>query len=319
MIWGALVADAAALGAHWYYDQADLKERFPDGIYGFEQPAADHYHKTKSSGQFTMYGDALKLLLEVCVSKPGYSPKNYGAAFIQTMTPGNYAGYIDHATRETFEIYQQHLKSEPALPFDFQQGSDDNQMAGATSLMPITLLYLDDPSFYERIADFVRIRQNNPEAIAYCQIQAGILKGLLAGNSAEDAIAQALEEAPLSLMMHEAISARVRDAERELGKEDFILSTFELGYSCPLQGSFPASLFSFMKLKSGTFEDAILSIIRAGGESAGRGMLVGAFLGAYHGETYIPMAWKEKLRDYEAIESLVEQVMQARKRLKKGV
>ncbi|MGB0371487.1 MAG: ADP-ribosylglycohydrolase family protein [Opitutales bacterium] len=309
MLWGALVADAAALGAHWYYDQEKLLAQFPDGIEGFEQPAEDHYHKTKNSGQFTMYGDALKLLLQVAAGEGGYSPEAFGKLFMNTMTPGYYDGYVDHATRESFEIYQAHLKEHPDTPFDFQQGSDDNQMAGATSLMPIVILYGESDQFYDQVAAFVRIRQNNGEAIAYCQFQAGILQALLSGLAPEDAIEQALQSAPLDRMMKEAIRARIRDAKSELANDDFIQSTFELGYSCPLQGSFPASLYSFLKLMDGSYEDAILSVVRAGGESAGRGMLVGAFLGAYHGENYIPEGWKSKLESSEKLASLIEQIV----------
>ena len=306
MLWGALVADAAALGAHWYYDQEDLKAQFPEGIRGFETPAVDHYHGGKKSGDFTMYGDALKLLIDCSVSEGGYSVAKFGEAFMKTMTPGNYAGYIDHATRESFEIYQRFFADSPEGTFDFQQGSDDNQMAGATSLMPIVLLHADSSNFYKSIEAFVKIRQNNAEAIAYCQVQAGILKALIAGASAEDAIEQSLAEAPIGLVMRQAIDARIRDAQAELANDDITQSTYELGYSCPLRGSFPASLFSFLKLKELSYEEAILSIIRAGGESAGRGMLVGAFLGALHGDIYIPQAWKEQLNDYQALDQAID-------------
>lgn len=308
MLWGALVADAAALGAHWYYDQEDLKKMFPGGIVGFETPAEQHYHKGKVSGELTMYGDALKLLLETCAAEQGYSVEAFGKQFMKTMTPGHYAGYIDHATRETFEIYEAHLKNSPSVAFDFQQGSDDNQMAGATSLMPIVALFDGSADFYERIAAFVRIRQNHPEAIAYCQIQAGILSGLLNGGAPGDVIADVLKEAPLEPMMREAIAARVRDAHNELISEDITASTVDLGYSCPLPGSFPASLYSFLKLKDESYEEAILSIIRAGGESAGRGMLVGAWLGALHGDAYIPEAWRNKLADYTRVNEWVDAV-----------
>ena len=225
------------------------------------------------------------------------------------MTPGNYAGYIDHATKDSFEIYQKFLVEHPDKPFDFQQGSDDNQMAGATSLMPIVLLYADAPDFFERVEAFVKIRQNNSEAIAYCQVQAAILKGLLDGLSSEKAIARAVEQAPIDTMMREAIEARIRDAQAELVNDDITQSTYELGYSCPLRGSFPASLFSFLKLKDGSYDDAILSIIRAGGESAGRGMLVGAFLGALFGDEYIPDTWKAKVSESDALAAAIDELI----------
>ena len=188
MIWGALVVDAAALGVHWYYDQEDLNAIFPEGIEGFETPASDHYHKGKQSGDFTMYGDALSLLIEVSAREEGHSMPAFGKAFMSTITPGHYAGYIDHATKESFEIYEAFKAKNPDAAFDYQQGSDDNQMAGVTSLMPIVVLFAEDADFYRHIEAFVKIRQNNHEVIAYSQVQAGVLRALLAGLNPEKAI-----------------------------------------------------------------------------------------------------------------------------------
>ena len=122
MLWGALVGDAAALGAHWYYRQEDLKARFPDGIKGFETPTDDHYHAGKQSGEFTMYGDALMLLMQSISETGTFSRDDFGKRFMTTLTPGSYAGYLDHATKESHSIYLTHLAEHPDTPFDFQRG-----------------------------------------------------------------------------------------------------------------------------------------------------------------------------------------------------
>jgi ADP-ribosylglycohydrolase len=101
MIWGQLVGDAAALGSHWIYNLSELEAAYPNGIHGFETPKAGHYHAGKSPGDFTHYGDAAVILLQSIASCGRFEAIHFGNQFIETMAPGKYSGYIDHATRGT--------------------------------------------------------------------------------------------------------------------------------------------------------------------------------------------------------------------------
>jgi hypothetical protein len=53
-----LVGDALCLGSHWYYNLADRRRIYPEGIHGFEAPIAGHYHAGRAPGEPTHYGDA---------------------------------------------------------------------------------------------------------------------------------------------------------------------------------------------------------------------------------------------------------------------
>lgn len=59
--------------------------------------------------------------------------------------------------------------------------------------------------------------------------------------------------------------------------------------------------------------EGLIQNVMVGGDSAGRGLLMGMVLGAYHGFRAIPKAWIEKLQAGPKIRACVEQIEQARR------
>jgi ADP-ribosylglycohydrolase len=88
-------------------------------------------------------------------------------------------------------------------------------------------------------------------------------------------------------------------------------ATMEFGQSCPLASSFPSSIQAFAK-NPDSFEETILATIRAGGDSAGRASMIGAWLGAHLGIEGVPQEWREKLsahsRIHHGVETLIEKI-----------
>lgn len=302
MIWGQLVADAAALGAHWIYDPAKMAERFPNGVEPFATPAEGHYHEGKHSGAFTLYGDAGMLVLETVAEEGHFDHVAFGERFMSTMTPGHYRGYIDHATTQTWDHYQAWKSSGRREPFDYQQGADDNQMASATSVAAVVAAHYNDSDFLSTIETFVKVRQDHPEAIVFVQFQALVLKELLHGASFESAVEAAITDLPESPEKALVIE-RFADAAKLSGTPSE--ATAALGASCPLPDSIPASAYT-LEAVSETYENAILATLQAGGENAGRACVVGAWYGAAHGIDAIPSAWREQLKNHAQVEELVE-------------
>ena len=78
---GAAVADAASLGLHWVYNLKDV-EKAINGPYGsggeFLFPPVASYHKLRTSGQCTMYGEGLLCMSRSLVSTKGvFSSSNF--------------------------------------------------------------------------------------------------------------------------------------------------------------------------------------------------------------------------------------------------
>ena len=85
-------------------------------------------------------------------------------------------------------------------------------------------------------------------------------------------------------------------------------ATLEFGQSCPLEHSFPASVHCTVK-HSVSFNDAMIANAEAGGDSAGRAAMIGAWLGAIHGLRGIPQPWRERLTAHDRIAAWIEKLL----------
>lgn len=72
-----------------------------------------------------------------------------------------------------------------------------------------------------------------------------------------------------------------------------------------MPSSYP-SLIHFASKYSENFEEALLANANCGGENVHRGCVLGALLGAYHGESAIPNHLKQGLRDFPALNGEIE-------------
>jgi ADP-ribosylglycohydrolase len=115
LVLGALVADAAAMGLHWIYDQDHIAKLAPDSP-EFRAPDAAHYdgvpayfaHRARGIGDLSQYGEqALVMLRALLASGNTYDAQSYAAAFASHFGyGGGYVGYIDGATRNTLDNFR---------------------------------------------------------------------------------------------------------------------------------------------------------------------------------------------------------------------
>ncbi|WP_298860920.1 ADP-ribosylglycohydrolase family protein [uncultured Sulfitobacter sp.] len=112
MILGALVADAAAMGLHWIYDQSHIRKIAPD-VPEFSAPDPKNYegvmgffaHPNRTAGAQSQYGEQAVVMLRTLAASGGHFEE---AAFADAFQAhfgygGGYVGYIDHATRATLD------------------------------------------------------------------------------------------------------------------------------------------------------------------------------------------------------------------------
>jgi ADP-ribosylglycohydrolase len=309
-IWGQFVGDAAALGSHWVYDLEEQKKRFPGGVQGFERPSEDHYHHGKKPGDQTHYGDAALLLVETVAKEGAFDPKRFGPRFVETFREGVYHGYLDHATRDTVEIFDEFATRGAAENFDFQQGADDDQQATVSRLACVVVRYQSDPHMLSKVESLARVCQRNDLAIGCAQFSALLLLDLLEGFAPEAALERAQAHVTSKRIRSGSEILRLsREAER-LIEQDTTAVTLRFGQSCPLEHSFPSALHSFLR-HSDSFETAILATVRAGGDNAGRAALVGAWIGAHVGFSGIRQDWVKRLTHAKEIEEATEGILAA--------
>ncbi|WP_299028277.1 ADP-ribosylglycohydrolase family protein [uncultured Sulfitobacter sp.] len=151
MITGALVADAAAMGLHWIYDQDHIRKIAPEEP-EFRTPMAADYdgvmaffaHPKRVAGAQSQYGEQTMVMLRALAANGGtYDEAIYAEHFRSHFGYGGaYVGYIDHATRDTLDNFRRYEDAAhaaaTALPFD----CDAKQLKGLVAkALPLLVRY----------------------------------------------------------------------------------------------------------------------------------------------------------------------------------
>lgn len=96
-------------------------------------------------------------------------------------------------------------------------------------------------------------------------------------------------------------------AARHLGVRE---ATIHFGQACPLAASFPAAIHCTLR-HSDDFAGALRATAAAGGDSAGRAAMIGAWWGGTLEVEALPSRWRERLTAKETIAVCVESIVAA--------
>jgi len=277
---GALTADAAALGLHWVYDPARIatvaaargQSAFtPADPTNFVAKPAYFVHGNRPNGALTQYGEVLHLAIQSLIATKGvFSEPQYQAAYTAHFGPGGpYVGYIDRPTRGTLA----NLAAGQTNP----SGVDDDQHPATATLPAIVVATLGAPN---QTADqtttltrAMRVTNVNDTATAYGLAFASLLSQVLQGSSVASALhaTAAAAKGDLGARLTQALNS-------PQSSTDYGETT---GRACHLPMGLPLAFHILANTTS--FADAVEANIRAGGDSAGRAILIGAVMGAAHG------------------------------------
>lgn len=294
---GALVADAASLGLHWLYDPdriasiaddrgtaafAPVDARYFEGVPGY------FAHGARTVGMLTQYGEALYLAMRTMIASGGaFDDAAQRSAFAAHFGPGGaYQGYIDRPTRGALE----RIAAE-TLP----SGIDDDQNPALSRLPAIVAAYHGRPDLAERAIAAMQITNVNDVAAAYTAVFADLLCRVVQGTPLSDALDAAADGAIGE------VKAALEDALRT-DEADSTVYAGLVGRACHLPTAGPV-MFHVLR-HSTSYADAVERNIRAGGDSAGRSLMIGAVMGAVHGigtPKGIPLDWVLALSDGAAI------------------
>ncbi|ODT84370.1 MAG: hypothetical protein ABS69_03515 [Nitrosomonadales bacterium SCN 54-20] len=302
-ILGALVADSAALGLHWIYDPARIAEieaaRGPQGLV-FLQPEEANYagvkgyfaHGGKTPGESSSYGEVCLLMLKHLAKHGRFNRVEYQSEYRACFGPGGkYVGYIDSPTRLTLRIL---LPLEPA-DFPAASGADDDQhpsLAAIPSLVAAHTGTLDE--LMPRVDEVVRITNNNETAVAAAQCSSAALFNLLQGMTMAQALTEALPFAGSVLrpLLEEALS---------MPQPDSVSAAARFGPACHVAEGLPV-VFHIAQ-NATDYRSAVEANIRAGGDSCGRSIMLGALVAIHSARqnTYefpIPFQWLARYRKF---------------------
>jgi ADP-ribosylglycohydrolase len=248
------------------------------------------------------------VLLKSMAEHGGFDPRAFGNRFVETFGSSDYHGYLDWATKGTLKNYKRFRESNSPGDYDFQQGADDAEPATASRLAALVVRYRRDPNLPATIESLTRVCQNNRRAIGYMQFHGLFLVELFLGRDVHDALENVIVRVGQLAPDHSTeLRQQTQKALAETGKE-VTEATLEFGQACPLPQSFPSALHAFLK-HGNDFEGAILATLRAGGDSAGRGAILGSWLGAHLGVDAIPRGWRTRLTAAARVSAALDKIL----------
>ncbi len=297
MVLASFAADSLALGVHWIYNTRVIDKKF-GRVDHFIKPERPTYHPTKNRGEFTHYGDQSLLLLESVAECEGFDLTDFSERWQRLFD--NYDGYVDGATKGTLE----NLASGKS-PTEAGSGSDD--LAGASRIASLVYVYRND---LQELIDGARAQtaftHNHPAVIQSAVFFASIAHQILAGTSPLAAIEQAQTDGFHSDPSNEWIQMGLESTE-----QDSRQAILDLGQMCEIPAAFPGVVHLIAKYEN-DLKAALVENVMAGGDSAGRGLLVGLVLGAHLGMEAIPLEWLNDMKAYLQIVDMLTKIDKSR-------
>jgi ADP-ribosylglycohydrolase len=295
MVYASFAADALALGAHWIYD-VDLIDRNLGRVSDFCKPQPPTYHPTKGRGDFTHYGDQTLVLLRSLAERGGFDERDFSLAWRELFT--DYTGYVDGATRQT-------LKQIDAGTPPGEAGSSSQDLAGAARIAPLVYRYRDDRDHLVAAARRqTALTHKSPIVIDSAEFFARAACHSLDGIPAVEALRRSADESPAGGPICGWVDSGLRSAAI-----DTRTAIRKFGQMCDIEVAFPAAIHVIAKYEN-RLEEGLIENVMAGGDSAGRGLVVGMLLGARSDLQAVPRRWLEGLTARATIEGLLTRIDQ---------
>ena len=297
-----------------------------------------NYHPGKVAGDLTDAGDISIMLLEHLVASHGvYSfdgytahwlgriNAGYGSCNFQTAKdgvcpPNTTPGYLSGATRNTLVALQREPGAIGARRMALAAAV--NCLQPATRFLPLLALFDNEDAAATAAASAVFLTHSDRDPVAAADFLARALFRIVRGEALLPALqgaAAATNDDRVMGWLNSAIAkvAEANDPSSDLSKEAFVddraitsmarlwdvgkSEPIRVGKASPTEGALPGALFIALRYESSLIE-ALIANAGVGGDSAARGFLVGALLGAGGGQ--VPNSWSESLRENERVKGL---------------
>lgn len=293
MVLASLAADSLALGVHWIYNTRVIDKKF-GRVVRFLKPERPTYHPTKDRGEFTHYGDQTLVLLESVTECEGFNLSDFSERWQELFNTCD--GYVDGATKETLE----NLASGKS-PAESGSGSDD--LAGASRIAPLVYIYRNDPqALIAGARTQTAFTHHNSHVIDSAEFFATITHQILTGTAPVAAIEQTRKDAfisdPFKGWIQMGLASTGQDSRQAI---------CDFGQMCEIPAAFPGVVHLIAKYEN-DLKTALVENVMAGGDSAGRGLLLGLVLGAHLGMQAIPPEWLNDMKAYRQIIDMLSKI-----------
>jgi ADP-ribosylglycohydrolase len=290
-ILGSFVGDAMSLGTHFVDDQDAIKEKY-GRIETLIKPELATFHQNVQKGDFTHIGDqAYELLIETSLND-SFDQITFGTRF-RCLFKNNYKGHIDEATQKTLDVLCGYVP--------FHEGiSRSSNLCGAARIAPLFMAYGENlDALHDAVASFVSYTHEEPRVINtgkfFAEVVYTIIHESIGAKEAIDKVMATEKYENIASMIQQGLDSVERDSSE-------VVRDFGLG--CDIEGALASTIHMIVKYTD-DYKEAIIQNTMAGGDSAGRGMIIGMVLGAALGADAIPKEWLEGLVRLESLEGYI--------------
>lgn len=291
---GALTADAATMGFHWLYDQAQIASIAGDAP-EFHAPNAAEFegkgffaHGGKAPGELSHYGAQMMAMATSIARTGAYDADDYAASFREWFGyGGGWVGYIDRPTRATLNAMAAAEAAETPLT---ACGADDAQLPAVSKLPLLVARHFDAPDLAAMVDSAVRVTNDRDDSAAWGQATTRMIAAAIQGAAPLDAVAAARRGAT------DQITAQIDSA---LSMKESTTAEVAIAHAlhCQLEKAFPVLIHAIATAE--TFSSAIRANILAGGDNCGRSIVIGSVLGACFAgdpDRAAPASWIAKVK-----------------------
>ncbi|MEP1768354.1 MAG: ADP-ribosylglycohydrolase family protein [Sulfitobacter sp.] len=296
LLLGALVSDAACLGLHWIYNidiiaeivaRQNGKSAFtPVDPKNFEK-VKTFAHKDRHNGMLTQIGEVLRLAIQSMNANDGkFDAVAYQSAFAAFFGAGGaYHGFMDRPTKGALANIAAEISP---------SGIDDNQTPAITRLPAIMVGYHGQDELRHMIKTAMEVTNINDEATALSDVFTDLLARVMGDEPLETALLATANSAD------DIAKADLLNALNTPENDTTVFAGINglMGRACYLTAAAPVIFHILARATS--YQDAVERNILAGGDSAGRSILLGAIMARVHGvgtDTGIPLSWVLELED----------------------
>ncbi len=268
IVLATLIADSYSLGAHWIYDEKQLENLKLDWN-ELNAPCAI-WHKGKTAGDFTHYGDQTIWLYEFLKDKQSFNDKEYAKYWLEQIRV--YNGYIDSSSKNSIT----------ALSNEEVTGACSSDLSIVGRIASLLLVSNSKKEFLENVAKFVKLTHNSLQTINASIFFAKLLLKVFENKEIQEAINELKDES------NSDIQEFIIKAQ-QTKTDDTLKVIREFGPACGTSEGFGGVLHLLFKFDN--LKDMLVCNAKAGGDSSSRAMVASMIFSAKYGITSLPKSW----------------------------
>jgi ADP-ribosyl-[dinitrogen reductase] hydrolase len=296
---GMLIGNSLGMPVQWISNIDDIHRQY-GWVDHFFAPAANHCNANLEKGQVTAAGEFGWLLGRSIAEKGEFSAEAFTAKLKEFFTPETSSRYsFTNILKETLKkMGLEHL------PANSQKEPKQKEVISWSA--PVALRYWkNEKELFAKTDALARLSTDKDDVIEATNLIGLLLAKLLAGRKADEAFDSVAKNPYFSKLLKGKLST----IKPKL-KNNTVQTIREYGIEGEPDMIIPAAIYTFIKYKD-DFENALEYAVNTGGESSGRGAIVGSLSGALLGVESIPQRWRLGLLRFEETLELARRIYQA--------